>query len=65
VNGGQLQLTWPGDHAGWILQMQTNSFGGGFGTNWVTVPGSSLDSQYLSPVNANVGSAFFRLLSPY
>jgi hypothetical protein len=65
MNVGQLQLTWPGDHAGWILQMQTNSFGGGIGTNWVTAPGSSLDSQYLSPVNPNVGSAFFRLLSPY
>jgi hypothetical protein len=62
---GQLELTWPGDHAGWLLQMQTNSLSNGLGTNWVTVPGSSLESQYLAPLNPNLESVFYRLLSPY
>jgi hypothetical protein len=62
---GQLQLNWPPDHGGWRLQMQTNSPGGGLGTNWITLPGSDLINEYSAPINPASGSVFYRLLSPY
>ena len=61
----QLQLTWPNDHLGWILQMQTNSLHSGLSTNWVTLPDSNLASQYLLPIDPGMESVFYRLLSPY
>lgn len=64
-DGSQLQLIWPGDHTGWILQMQTNPPGNGLGTNWVSVPESVQNNQYLVPPDSSVGSSFYRLLSPY
>lgn len=62
---GQIQVTWPADHTGWLLQMQTNPPGSGLGTNWITLPGSSQNSQYLAPVDTAIPSVFYRLLSPY
>ncbi|HEX3800104.1 MAG TPA: carbohydrate-binding protein [Verrucomicrobiae bacterium] len=60
---GQLQLAWPQDHLGWMLQVQTNSLGMGLNTNWVTVSGSDAVNQMTFPVTTN-GSSFFRLVSP-
>ena len=65
MNTGQLQLTWPGDHTGWMLQVQTNPPGAGLGTNWVTLPGSALGSQYQAPPYPGIQSVFYRLQSPY
>ena len=62
---GQVQMSWPADHTGWQLQVQTNSLGAGLGTNWVTVPGSSQTSQFLAPVDPTLPSVIYRLLSPY
>jgi hypothetical protein len=62
---GQLQLSWPSDHSGWMLQMQTNASGGGLGTNWITLPGSDLINEYSAPMDPASGSVFYRLLSPY
>jgi fibronectin-binding autotransporter adhesin len=61
VGGGTLTLSWPQDHTGWILQVQTNSPGVGLGTNWVAVPGSTATNAVSIPINANSGSAFYRL----
>jgi hypothetical protein len=65
MNTGQLQLAWPSDHTGWMLQVQTNPPGAGLGTNWVTLPGSTLGSQYQAPLYPGIQSVFYRLLSPY
>jgi len=55
---GQLQLSWPADHTGWSLQMQTNLAD----TNRVTVPGADMTNVILiSPTNT---SLFFRLVYP-
>lgn len=59
-----LQLSWPADHVGWLLQMQTNAPGFGLGTNWVTIGSSNSTNQFLFPNNLNYGSAFYRLLYP-
>jgi fibronectin type 3 domain-containing protein len=58
ISGGEIQFTWPADHAGWRLQMSTNMST----TNWLDVPGSDAASQIaIPPTNAN---AFFRLVYP-
>jgi hypothetical protein len=56
--GNQFQLSWPADHTGWRLQMQTN----GLGTNWVSV----LNADYINSLRLPMtnGSAFFRLIYP-
>jgi hypothetical protein len=64
VSGGQLQLSWPQDHLGWRLQIQTNTLSAGLGTNWVTVPNSTntmAASIAISPTNSSV---FLRLVYP-
>jgi len=61
--GGQLVLTWPPDHTGWLLQMQTNSLNSGLGANWTTVAGSDSTNQIYLPVNSVNDSVFFRLIS--
>ena len=58
--GGNLTLSWPLDHTGWTLQVQTNSLS----TNWVTVTGSSITNQMIIPINPANGSEFFRLVYP-
>jgi len=66
LNRGQLGITWPADHMGWLLQAQTSSLAGGIGTNWVTIPGSELSTQYNCTVDSGVASksVLFRLVPP-
>jgi hypothetical protein len=64
VNGANLELTWPTDHLGWSLQMQTNSLSTGLSGNWVTVPGSALVNSVTNAINASNGSVFYRLSYP-
>jgi len=62
--GGQIQLSWPADHLGWRLQIQTNSAASGLGTNWVTVANSTNVNQASVPVDPNNGSVYLRLIYP-
>ncbi len=64
VAGGQVQLLWPPDHAGWKLQVQTNSLNFGLGTNWITVLGSNFTNRFIFPIGLSDGSVFFRLTYP-
>jgi phage baseplate assembly protein gpV len=64
INGNQLQLSWPQDHLGWSLQIQTNSVGTGLGSNWVVVPDSQLTNQIFIPVDPANGSVFLQLTYP-
>jgi hypothetical protein len=63
-SGGALTLSWPADHTGWRLQVQTNTLGTGLGTNWVTVANSTATNQVAIPPNHTNGSVFFRLVYP-
>jgi hypothetical protein len=63
-NNGQLPLSWPQDHLGWHLQIQTNSSTTGLGTNWVNLPGSASTNQMFIPLNSNNDSVFLRLAYP-
>jgi polygalacturonase len=64
AGSGELQLSWPQDHLGWRLQIQTNSLNTGLGTNWVTVPNSTNVCQTNLTVNPTNGSVFLRLIYP-
>ncbi|HSY18089.1 MAG TPA: DUF5010 domain-containing protein [Candidatus Acidoferrales bacterium] len=62
--GNALALSWPPDHLGWRLQMQTNAPGTGLGTNWVTLPGSDLVTGTNITTNPAKGAVFYRLVYP-
>ena len=64
LTGNQLQLSWPQDHLGWRLQIQTNNLGTGLGTNWVTVPNSTNATSANFTINPANGSVFLRLVYP-
>ena len=64
VAGGQMYLSWPQDHLGWRLQIQTNDISAGLTTNWYTVPNSTgIDATNLAIGTTN-GSVFLRLVYP-
>jgi autotransporter-associated beta strand protein len=64
IAGGDLTLTWPADHAGWRLQVQTNSITEGLGTNWWDLSGSTITNRMVIPINASAGDIFYRLSYP-
>lgn len=64
VSGNVLTLTWPADHTGWHLQLQTNSLATGLYTNWVTLPGSDLVNTTNLTINPATGSVFYRMVYP-
>jgi hypothetical protein len=64
MSAGQLQLSWPADHTGWILQMQNRARTAGLGTNWVNVTDSAATNLLLLPVIRTNASVFFRLAHP-
>jgi len=64
VSGDQLQISWPQDHLGWELQMQTNAPGSGLGTNWVMVPGSTNITSTNILIGPTQGDVFLRMAYP-
>jgi autotransporter-associated beta strand protein len=61
MSGTNVALSWPADHTGWRLQVQTNSLAG---TNWIDVPGANLTNYELLPVDPTAGSMFYRMIYP-
>lgn len=59
VVGNTLRFSWPSDPTGWQLQAQTNSAAAGLGTNWITIPASTVTNQIFLPVDDVNGSVFF------
>jgi len=64
LSGTNILVSWPADYTGWRLQMQTNSMGGGLGTNWIDVPGSTATNMMTLPVDPAIGNVFYRLIYP-
>ncbi|MEI6074764.1 MAG: hypothetical protein WCS94_04265, partial [Verrucomicrobiota bacterium] len=62
ISSGNLSLSWPADHTGWTLQVQTNALNIGLNTNWVTVPGSISVNSVTNPINPANGSVFYRIV---
>lgn len=63
-NGTQLTLSWPADHTGWRLQIQTNNPPLGLSTNWVTWPNSQQTNKVFLPLDKALGTVFLRLVYP-
>ncbi len=67
VSNNVLRLSWPADHTGWLLQMQTNSLSVGLNASsndWTTVPGSSAMDHTNIPINPAPSAVFYRLVYP-
>ncbi len=64
VTSNQLTLSWPANHTGWMLQVQTNSLSVGISGNWFDVAGSTATNQVIIPINLTNGSVFYRLVGP-
>ena len=63
-SAGQLNLSWPADHTGWRLEIQTNSLASGIGNNWITVPDSIGTNQISIPIVDTNPAVFLRLTYP-
>ena len=61
---GMVQLSWPADHTGWLLQAQTNANAVGLSTNWNIVTGSTNIDAITIPASAGNQSIFYRLVYP-
>ena len=65
ANGGStLDMSWPSDHIGWRLQMQTNDLSVGLNSVWYDVPGSTITNQVSLPIVKNIPTVFYRLVHP-
>lgn len=64
VSGDVLTVSWPADHLGWHLQIQTNSLATGLGTNWVTLPGSDAVTSTNLTIDPANGTVFYRMVYP-
>ena len=67
VSGGSLALSWPADHLGWRLLVQTNHLAAGVSSNtndWTTVAGSTGIDQTNLPIDATKPAEFYRLVYP-
>jgi hypothetical protein len=67
VGGNELQLSWPGDHIGWLLLMQTNNLASGISLNpndWAAVANSQATNQVSLPIDATKPAEFYQLVHP-
>jgi len=67
LSGTNLALSWPADHTGWRLLMQTNQLASGVSLNtndWTTVANSAGTNQVSLPWDATNATEFYRLVYP-
>lgn len=64
VQGTNLILSWPADHIGWRLQMQTNTLATGLGGNWFDVPNSNTTNTEICAIGFDNNCVFYRLVYP-
>ena len=66
VSDGNLNLSWPSDHIGWRLLVQTNHLAGiSLDRNdWSTVAGSAGTNQVSIPIDTTKPTEFYRMVYP-
>jgi len=67
VKGGALTLSWPADHTGWRLEVQTNGLAAGLSSDsnyWATVPGSTTTNSITIPIISTNPAEFYRMVYP-
>jgi hypothetical protein len=63
-DANSVTFSWPSDHIGWWLQVQTNALNVGLADNWRDVPGSTATNRMIIPIDATGGCTFYRLAYP-
>ena len=61
VTGTNIVLSWPTDHAGWQLQVQTNTLAKGLSTNWSIVPNSANVTAVTNAIIPANGAVYYRM----
>lgn len=61
---GSLQISWPPDHTGWELEVQTNSTAIGLSTKWTILSASASTNAVTVPIAPANGAVFYRLVYP-
>ncbi len=67
LSAGVVTLSWPGDHLGYRLLVQTNNLNLGLSSNpndWTTLPGSATTTTTNFPIVTTNSSGFYRLVYP-
>jgi len=67
INGNSLLLSWPADHLGWRLLLQTNNLATGVSldpNDWDTVPGSTNLTSINLTIDPTLPAEFFQLVYP-
>lgn len=67
VSGGTLTLSWPADHTGWRLLVQTNHLSAGISVNpgdWGTVSGSAATNEVQLTIDPTKPTEFYQLVYP-
>jgi autotransporter-associated beta strand protein len=64
ASGNVLTISWPADHIGWRLQVQTNSSSLGVGANWLDVSNSIATNQMAFTLDPSADCVFYRLAYP-
>jgi autotransporter-associated beta strand protein len=67
ISGTNLVLSWPADHTGWRLLIQTNnlSLGVSMNTNdWTAVTNTAATNTFTVPLDSTVPTEFYRLVYP-
>ncbi len=64
VGGNSLQLSWPSDHIGWRLQVQTNGLNFSPDSVWYDVDGSTATNQITMPIDHANLPVFYRMVYP-
>jgi autotransporter-associated beta strand protein len=67
ISGGNLNLSWPTDHIGWRLLVQTNALNVGLVTNstaWTAWPNSENVNSVSIPLDSANGTVFYKMVYP-
>lgn len=64
VNGGNIEISWPATHLGWMIQTQANAITVGLSNNWVTISNTATQLGYTNTIDLTKGSVFYRLSKP-
>ena len=64
LSGSTLELSWPSDHQGWMVQATTNALGIQPLNTWFTIPNSDATNRLFIPVNSTNRPVFYRMIAP-
>lgn len=61
VVNNTLDISWPEDHRGWRLEVQTNALNVGLSTNWFPVADSTTTNRVIVAIDPATGTVYYRL----